>query len=62
MPEAPTFWQSYRQGLAVGLGLLTVYLLVVILLGAFVVRPALENLGQAGQSGPGGAACSTSWV
>jgi len=62
MPEAPTFWQSYRQGLALGLGLLTVYLLVVILLGAFVVRPALENLNQDGQSSPGGTTCSTSWV
>lgn len=61
--EERTFWQSYKQGLGVGLGLLTIYLLALILIGAFLVRPALENLNAPGQSAPkGGAACSTSWV
>lgn len=61
--EEKTFWQSYKQGLGVGLGLLTIYLAALILIGAFVVRPALENLGNPGQSAPkGGGACSTSWV
>lgn len=61
--EAKTFWQSYKQGLGVGLGLLTIYLLALILIGALVVRPALENLGTPSQSPPkGGGACSTSWV
>ncbi len=61
--EGQTFWQSYKQGLGVGLGLLTIYLLALILIGAFVVRPALENLGAPSQSPPkGGGACSTSWV
>ncbi len=61
--EERTFWQSYKQGLGVGLGLLTIYLVALILIGAFVVRPALENLGAPSQSPPkGGGACSTSWV
>ncbi len=61
--EERTFWQSYKQGLGVGLGLLTIYLIALILIGAFVVRSALENLGAPSQSLPkGGGACSTSWV
>lgn len=61
--EERTFWQSYKQGLGVGLGLLAIYLIALILIGAFVVRSALENLGAPSQSPPkGGGACSTSWV
>lgn len=61
---APTFWHSYKQGLGVGLGLLTVYLLVVILVGLFVVRPALESVRQDQQtpSQGGGGSCSISWA
>ncbi|GAA6746791.1 hypothetical protein [Thermus brockianus] len=61
--QVPSFWQSYKQGVGIALGVATVYLILVALLGAFVVRPALENLGKGGQAGgQGGAACSTSWA
>ncbi len=58
----PSFWQSYKQGVGIALGVATVYLLLVALVGAFVVRPALENLGKGGQPGQGGGTCSTSWA
>lgn len=57
------FWQSYKQGLGIGLGLLTVYLLAIILIGALVVRPALEKLPSPPQAVPqGGKTCFSSWV
>lgn len=55
--NAPTFWQSYRNGVGLALGLATVYLLILALLGWLVSK----QLEAAPSTKPKEATCSTSW-
>ncbi len=58
-----SLWQAYKQGVGVGLGILTVYVLALLLLGVFVTQ-ALSSSGG-GQEAPSErrtVSCSTSWV
>ncbi|GEM83898.1 hypothetical protein [Meiothermus sp.] len=54
--NAPTFWESYRNGVGLALGLATVYLLILALLG-WLVSKQLETPTKPKES----SACSTSW-
>lgn len=62
-------WQAYKQGIGVGLGLLTVYALALLLL-AMLVRQGVVGAGQSvAEAGgtaqspqEGGPKCSTSWA
>lgn len=56
--NAPTFWESYRNGVGLALGLATVYLLILALLG-WLVSKQLETTTPKPKEGP---ACSTSWA
>ncbi|VCU53808.1 hypothetical protein TTHN1_01594 [Thermus thermophilus] len=59
-----SLWQAYKQGVGVGLGILTVYALALLLLG-FLASRALASAPSGGNEPPkneGGKACSTSWV
>ena len=58
--NAPTFWESYRNGVGLALGLATVYLLILALLG-WLVNKQLEAPIQTKpkESSP---TCSTSWL
>lgn len=64
-----SLWQAYKQGVGVGLGILTVYALALLLLGVLATRalsaPSTETeSNQAStetESNQGGKACST-WV
>lgn len=55
--NAPTFWESYRNGVGLALGLATVYVLILALLG-WLVSKQLETPTKP-KEGP---ACSTSWA
>jgi len=55
--NAPTFWESYRNGVGLALGLATVYLLILALLG-WLVSKQLETTTPKPKEGP---TCSTSW-
>lgn len=55
--NAPTFWESYRNGVGLALGLATVYLLILALLG-WLVSKQLETIYPKPKEGP---TCSTSW-
>lgn len=55
-------WQAYKQGVGVGLGVLTVYILALALL-AFLATKALTPSDLAPQPEPKeGRTCSNSWV
>lgn len=55
-----SLWQAYKQGVGVGLGVLTVYVLALALL-AFLATEALTP--KKGQPEPKeGMTCSNSWV
>ena len=56
--NAPTFWESYRNGVGLALGLATVYLLILVLLG-WLVSKQLENTRKPKETNP---TCSTSWL
>ena len=56
--NAPTFWESYRNGVGLALGLATVYLLILALLG-WLVNKQLEAPKPTKPKEP---ACSTSWL
>jgi len=58
--NAPTFWESYRNGVGLALGLATVYLLVLALLG-WLVSKQLEapTPRKPKETNP---SCSTSWL
>ena len=58
--NAPTFWESYRNGVGLALGLATVYLLILVLLGWLVSK----QLKTPSQTKPKEASptCSTSWL
>lgn len=55
--NAPTFWESYRNGVGLALGLATVYLLILALLG-WLVSKQLEAPQKPKEVNP---SCSTSW-
>jgi len=58
--NAPTFWESYRNGVGLALGLATVYLLILALLG-WLVSKQLEapTPTKPKEASP---TCSTSWL
>jgi hypothetical protein len=57
--NAPTFWESYRNGVGLALGLATVYLLILALLG-WLVSKQLED--RSTKPKETSAVCSTSWL
>ena len=56
--NAPTFWESYRNGVGLALGLATVYLLILALLG-WLVSKQLEAPRKPKETNP---TCSTFWL
>jgi hypothetical protein len=57
-----SLWQAYKQGVGVGLGVLTVYVLALALL-AFLATKVLTPSDLAPQPEPKeGRTCSNSWV
>lgn len=55
--NAPTFWQSYRNGVGLALGIATVYVLILALLGWLINRSV-----EVEPTPTKGASCSTSWA
>ena len=58
--NAPTFWESYRNGVGLALGLATVYLLILALLG-WLVNKQLKTPSQT-KPKEASPTCSTSWL
>ncbi|MCL6527653.1 MAG: hypothetical protein K6T57_12325 [Thermaceae bacterium] len=58
MENSPTFWESYRNGVGLALGIATVYLLILALLGWMIGRATTNPDPTPSQ----GATCSTSWA
>lgn len=59
MDNSPTFWQSYRNGVGLALGIATVYVLLLALLGWLINK----NMETAPAPEPTkGTSCSTSWA
>jgi hypothetical protein len=59
--NAPTFWESYRNGVGLALGLATVYLLILALLG-WLVSKQLEAAPSPTKPKESNPTCSTSWL
>lgn len=59
MDNSPTFWQSYRNGVGLALGIATVYVLLLALLGWLINKNMEAAPAPEPTKGP---ACSTSWA
>lgn len=57
--NAPTIWQSYLNGLGLALGIATVYVLLLALLGWLINRNTETAPATEPTKGP---ACSTYWA
>jgi hypothetical protein len=54
-------WQAYKQGVGVGLGLLTVYALAILVL-AWLVGQGIKKAPTSPSEPEGGTRCSASWA
>ncbi len=57
-----SLWEAYKQGLGVGLGVLTVYILALALLAFLATKALTPKEGQPQPEPKGGQTCSNSWV
>jgi hypothetical protein len=59
--DTPTFWQSYRNGVGLALGIATVYVLILALLG-WLINKNMEAAPAPAPEPTKGTSCSTSWA